>query len=376
MQVLHREPVPPRTLQPKIPCDLETICLKCLEKPPGKRYLSAQELAEDLDCYLKGEPIHARPISMLERTARWCWRQPGWAALIAVSILALLGFLIGGAWFTRQLQEELNETTIARRDAEQARQALQLTVAREIAEHIDSDLRQLAAVPRTIASALEQRSDWTEAQLDGWLRSALLDEPRIFGMAVAFEPFQFQAERQDFAYYVFRGPKGMEGKTLLPPDYVPLYRKWDWYQRAAKGGSWSEPYVDKGGGDIPMVTFSVPFYRQDRRAGVVTADLSLDYFRTLHAAVDQSRVSADAQAFVVTAEGVVLRHSNGQLQFPASAADLPKQDYPDWATLGPRLKQRETGRIAGHDFVTGQPVEYLYSPVAATGWSFVGVLPR
>jgi eukaryotic-like serine/threonine-protein kinase len=73
-QVRHREPVPVRQLQPSVPRDLETICLKCLEKEPPQRYATARELADDLGRFLQGEPIRARPSSLLARLTRWCQR--------------------------------------------------------------------------------------------------------------------------------------------------------------------------------------------------------------------------------------------------------------------------------------------------------------
>lgn len=71
-----------------------------------------------------------------------------------------------------------------------------------------------------------------------------------------------------FCFYMFRGKRGLETKQLLPPEYIPIYRHWDWYARASEGGTWSDPYVDEGGGEIPMVTFSMPFERRGPKAGV------------------------------------------------------------------------------------------------------------
>jgi WD40 repeat protein len=97
--VAEQEPVPPRLLNPKVDTDLETICLKCLEKEPARRYHSAADLADDLRRYQDNEPIGARRVGALGRGVKWCRRKPAAAALLAVSVLALLALVVGGFTF-------------------------------------------------------------------------------------------------------------------------------------------------------------------------------------------------------------------------------------------------------------------------------------
>jgi WD40 repeat protein len=103
-QVVHEEPVPPLRLNSKVPHDLQVICLKCLEKDPRRRYLSAAALADDLRRWLGGEPIKARSAGALERAVKWSRRRPASAALIAVSVLALAALLALGVWHDADTQ--------------------------------------------------------------------------------------------------------------------------------------------------------------------------------------------------------------------------------------------------------------------------------
>ena len=117
MQVVTLEPTPPRDLQPQVPRDLETICLKCLHKDPARRYASALDLAEDLHRFQAHEPIQARPTSALERLGKWAWRYPAAAGLIAA--LAVL-FVTAFAMVTWRWQEADRAAVQDRKDKEHA----------------------------------------------------------------------------------------------------------------------------------------------------------------------------------------------------------------------------------------------------------------
>jgi serine/threonine-protein kinase len=110
LQVLYHEPVPPSRLNPRVPRDLETICLKCLEKDPAGRYATAAALADDLRRLEEGRPIKARPLSWVERSWRWCRRKPAAAALIATALVSV-GLALAGARSLELRQAEHREET-------------------------------------------------------------------------------------------------------------------------------------------------------------------------------------------------------------------------------------------------------------------------
>lgn len=98
VQILREEPPSPRRLDPKIPRDLETITLKCLQKSPDRRYQTAADLSADLRRFVNGETIQARPVANVERLWRWCARNPQVAGLLAALIIVLATGLAGVTW--------------------------------------------------------------------------------------------------------------------------------------------------------------------------------------------------------------------------------------------------------------------------------------
>jgi WD40 repeat protein len=120
-QVRDLEPIPPARLQPSLPRDLDTICLKCLHKDPRRRYGSAEELADDLRRYRAGEPIRARPTTAAERLWKWARRHPGVAAMSATVAACVIASFVVILWQLRLAVSATNTEKAANQRLEEAR---------------------------------------------------------------------------------------------------------------------------------------------------------------------------------------------------------------------------------------------------------------
>ncbi|MFP6601757.1 MAG: serine/threonine-protein kinase [Pirellulaceae bacterium] len=164
-QVVERDPVSPRQLNSQIDQDLDTICLKCLEKDPQRRYATAQDLVDELDRFLNGEPIKARPISALDRSFRWCRRNPVVTTLVAALTLTFIIGMAGITWKWR-------EATFQRQQAEESQES-EMNMATDEAEGIseieeEQDMMevQLAMERQDFRVAHSLLEAWTQTLLD------------------------------------------------------------------------------------------------------------------------------------------------------------------------------------------------------------------
>lgn len=143
LQVVSDEPVPPTRLQPKLPRDLETICLKCLHKDPRRRYATAATLAADLRHFLGNEPITARPVGAGERAWRWCQRKPAVAGLLTALGLLFLAAFATVTWLWLEAAHQRAEAQAERDRAKQqfVRAEANFKLARQA---VDASLTQLS----------------------------------------------------------------------------------------------------------------------------------------------------------------------------------------------------------------------------------------
>jgi tetratricopeptide (TPR) repeat protein len=159
--VRQEDPVPPRRLQPTVTRDLETICLKCLRKEPGRRYATALDLADDLGRFQEGKPVRARPVGVTEGAIRWCRRKPAVAGLLAALMLVFVCGCAGVLW---QWQRANRHATLAEQERdmalqETARATHHLQTVSETVDRLNQIGRDLLRRPgmyRTGQAVLEQ----------------------------------------------------------------------------------------------------------------------------------------------------------------------------------------------------------------------------
>ncbi len=187
--VRKQEPVPPGRLNARIPRDLETICLKCLQKAPAARYASVEALAADLGRWLAGDPIKARAVSPFERAWRWCRQRPAIALLASTLAVTVIASVVGLSTLLRRAVVERNHAVAARVRA-QNKEQIASKALRQIVNTIDKknlgnriEAEKLEVFVQNVRRTFHDLKDPSEADEGFLLSLATLDRILVWTLA-------------------------------------------------------------------------------------------------------------------------------------------------------------------------------------------------
>ncbi len=272
-------------------------------------------------------------------------------------------------------------------------------VAERVAAAYNAELRSIQHMVETTARFFAIEPDLSEAMIYDLLLAHVQWSPSVYGSCAAFEPDALPrapdgdgppttpglslavapagepgVRPSHRAPYVFRAPGGIR-RMDIADAYNYRDGTWAWYDapRATGTSGWTEPYFDKGAGNVDMVTFSAPIMRDGRFLGVVTIDVRLE---SLRSRIDV-RMPPGSSAFMISRTGVILMAPDPSLVMRDTVFTLAQaMGEPEVAEIGERMMagQRGTSRIP--DFVDRRPNLIFFAPIATTGWSIAGSVPE
>ena len=227
---------------------------------------------------------------------------------------------------------------------------------------------------RLLASTLGHTSASNE-ELEQVIRSFVEGNPRVYGSTVATNP----ETRGLYAPYFYRSGNEIARADLATEAYD--YPRKEWYSGAASAGEprWSEPYFDEGGGNVLMVTYTVPVFTEregeSRFVGVVTADIALEWLTEL---VQSQTLGGSGYAVVLSRQGRILAHPDPSLRMTALTVLQEEREATDPRAreIVARMLRGEQGFEPFDDLYLGQRTRAVFRPVGGAGWSFAVAYPE
>ncbi|QLA17189.1 SpoIIE family protein phosphatase [Desulfolutivibrio sulfoxidireducens] len=248
-------------------------------------------------------------------------------------------------------------------------------LAHDSVQRMETVFAGVGRIPTFLAFTLDE-SFPDISELKDFLRDFLHAVPEVYGTTVAFEPYAFDRRTRFFAPYFFKDKDGLGFTMLGGDDYDYFLQDWYLIPRELNRPMWSEPYFDEGGGNVLMTTLSVPFHRGESKtfAGVVTADISLDWLKTLVAKIS---VYNSGYAFLVSKNGVFVAHPEKRYLMRESVFSLAESiESPELREIGKAMVRGKEGFARLPEAFTGKPAWVYYAPVPSTGWSMGIIVPE
>ena len=234
-------------------------------------------------------------------------------------------------------------------------------------------------MPENVSCILEY-VDFTDEEFNNSFTNILKLNEGIFGTAIAYEPYMYNSKVELFCPYFYRTSKGkIECRNLVDAQYDYLDQEWYKTAKDLNKGFWSEPYFDEGGGNIMMVTFSQPFYKNvnGKRifSGVITCDISLQWLTTM---VSKIKIFDTGYAFVLSPKGTFIAHPNEKYYINHESFFTLADKFNDKKEreLGEKMLQGETGYEKYFSHNRKKTCYLYYQPIAVTGCTLGIVIPE
>jgi sigma-B regulation protein RsbU (phosphoserine phosphatase) len=230
-------------------------------------------------------------------------------------------------------------------------------------------------IPDNLAYILEN-SSFTKERLEDLLKIIVQNNHDIFGSSIAFEPYSFQENTEYYAPYCYRSGDSVILSDLGGGGYN--YTNWNWYRLPLeKGAGWGEPYFDKGGGNIIMITYSVPFYWNEdnlKLKGVVTVDLSLEKLREL---IGKMKIYNSGYAFLLSPSGVYISHPDSQVVVKESIFSFAsKHNLADLTAIGHDMVSGKTSFMQYYSLFLIEKCYLFHTSLESNNWSLAVVIPE
>jgi phosphoserine phosphatase RsbU/P len=240
---------------------------------------------------------------------------------------------------------------------------------------LDGQLAAAAQVTRTVGQMLNTFPSRNPDDMYLLLQENVRQNTEIFGMCVALESAARGASRGAFAPYVCRASESSGLRSLDIAAANPDFTRWDWYllPKLLNKPAWTDPYFDRGAGDILMCTYSVPLVGHGAFQGVVTADISL-----AHLDYRVNKIAGGSgYCMVVSGTGTFVTHPEQSLAMADTIFGLAEwYDRPELAELGHAMQGGQKGVARVRDWKTGQRKWIAYAPVPSVGWSLAAAIPE
>lgn len=248
-------------------------------------------------------------------------------------------------------------------------------LARGTSDQINGILKAAEKIPECLSVVLSETLIRDKKKLMTLMQAVFEQNPEIYGTAIAYEPYMWDAGLRNFSPYLFRN-KSEIVSMLIPYDYS----SWNWYKlpRQLNSSTWIEPYFDEGAGNIIMSTYSVPFYRmangQKKFSGVVTIDISLEWLTKIMSSI---KIGKTGHSFLISQNGRFLTHPDQRLIMNKTIFSLADElNDQQLRGIGEKMTAGQTGFVLTKSLMPGKEAWLAYTSLSSSGWSLGVLFPQ